>query len=118
MSSIAFIAKDYNRGISNESFNYYKCPNCNLLFQSPIPEDLARYYTDIYYRVPNSVEELAARARPEQYKIEMIQNYILKGKLLDIGASVGAFAYLAKQAGYEAEVIEMDKDCCAFIEGK
>jgi len=116
--SLAFIAKDYNRGVSNKTFDYYKCPHCGLLFLSPIPEDLAKYYTGIYYRVPNNVEELAARARPELYKVGIIQNYIPKGKLLDIGASVGAFAYLAKQAGYDAEVIEMDKDCCVFIEDK
>ena len=116
--TLAFTTWDHNRGFSDESFYYYQCPHCGLLFLSPIPEDLAKYYTNIYYRVPNSLEELAVRAQPEHYKVGIIQNYMPSGKLLDIGASIGAFAYLAKQAGYEAEVIEMDKDCCEFIQGK
>jgi len=30
---------------------------------------------------------------------------------------VGSFAYLAQEADYKTEVIEMDKTCCDFIEG-
>jgi 2-polyprenyl-3-methyl-5-hydroxy-6-metoxy-1,4-benzoquinol methylase len=117
-TTLAFISKDYNRGVTDKSFYYYQCSHCGLIFLSPVPAELGNYYTGNYYRVPHTVEELAVRAQPEQYKVEIARDYIQRGKLLDIGASVGAFAYLAKQAGYDAEVIEMDKDCCAFIESK
>ncbi len=117
-ASLAFTTKDYNRRITDETFSYYQCPNCGLIFQWPIVADLGKFYTDLYYRVPKTVEELLPRTAPEQYKVDMIKKYKSGGKLLDIGPSIGLFVYLAKQAGYDTEVIEMDKACCEFIESQ
>jgi 2-polyprenyl-3-methyl-5-hydroxy-6-metoxy-1,4-benzoquinol methylase len=34
---------------------------------------------------------------------------------LEIGPAYGSFIYLAKEAGFNAEAIEMDPNCCRFI---
>ena len=40
------------------------------------------------------------------------------GKLLEIGPSIGVFAYQAKQAGFEVDTIEMSPECCEYLSKK
>ncbi len=108
-----FDAKDTNRKISDETFCYYRCPKCQLIFLPAIPENLGTYYDD-YYHFP-TLKKLAQTAFGERFKIEMVQRYAAKGKLLEIGPSIGVFAYQAKQAGFEVDTIEMSADCCEFL---
>lgn len=114
-SPLYFCSKDYNRKVTQETFNHYRCPQCNLIFILPIPEELANYYPDKYHGIPKSVEELDVISKNENYKIETIQRFSGKGRLLEIGPSYGGFTYLAKKAGYEVDAIEMNKNCCQFL---
>ncbi len=115
-AQVAFQVSDLNRHITAETFTYYRCPNCGLIFLSPIPANLGDYYQSDYYPIPASRAALAAAAEGQRYKIDAIRPLKARGKLLEIGASFGAFAYLAQEAGYDTEVIELDRDCCSFIE--
>jgi len=114
-SELYFKSKDYNRNIGQETFDHYRCPKCSLIFISPIPENLGDYYPQTYYFVPESTDALDAGAAHERYKIEIIQRYVKQGRLLEIGPSLGCFAYLAKKSGFEAEAIEMDARCSKFL---
>lgn len=114
-SKLLFRSKDYNRRISGELFSHYRCPHCGLIFISPIPEDLGRYYPQDYHFVPDDVAFLDKNISHEQYKIEIIQRYKKLGRLLEIGPSLGGFAYLAKQCGFEVEAVEMDAECSRFL---
>jgi SAM-dependent methyltransferase len=114
-SSFYFRAKDYNRRISQETFNYYRCQSCELIFLWPIPVNLDDYYPKQYYSIPVSLEQLEARADGERYKIEIVQSFVSSGRLLEIGPAYGSYTYLAKQAGFEVEAIEMDSECCQFL---
>jgi SAM-dependent methyltransferase len=111
-----YTTKDFNRGLSDEQFTYYRCPNCHLTFLSPVPNDLGRYYPPEYYPMPASLAELARAAEAERYKIDLVRRLATAGHLLEIGPATGTFAYLAKQAGFEVDTIEMDAACCAFLE--
>ncbi len=62
-----------------------------------------------------SSQELETIAVQEQYKLETIQKFVTRGRLLEIGPSYGAFCYLAKKAGFEVEAIEMDARCCMYL---
>jgi len=115
-SSLYFRSKDYNRKITLEPFDYYRCPSCNLIFLSPIPDDLGKYYPNTYYSVPFSFEQLEKAAQQERYKINIVQQFITKGRLLEIGPAYGGFTFLAKQAGFEVEALEMDINCCKFLQ--
>lgn len=64
------------------------------------------------------MEDLASAAELERYKIDIVTRFVKNGKLLEIGPASGGFACLAKQAGFDVEVIEMNKECCEFLEGK
>jgi len=101
--------------LSDHPFAYHGCPSCGLVFIDRPPDDLDRYYKEDYYQVPRSIEELAARARNEHYRIDIIQQFARSGRLLEIGASYGILCYLAKQRGFDVEAIERDEGCCRFL---
>lgn len=111
-----FSVKDLNQHISDTIFHYYLCPLCRLIFLFPVPDDLGSYYLSTYpaYQMPSS-QELEIKAMQEHYKLDTIQKFVTKGRLLEIGPSYGAFSYLAKKAGFEVEAIEMDARCCAYL---
>jgi 2-polyprenyl-3-methyl-5-hydroxy-6-metoxy-1,4-benzoquinol methylase len=115
-ASFSFKAKDYNRQITNEIYDYYECDYCELIFISPIPENLGKYYPETYYELPKTSEELNSRAKAtQQGKIDVILPFIDKGRLLEIGPAYGLFSYLAKTAGFDVTAIEMDARCCEYL---
>lgn len=115
-ASLAFRTQDYNRRISDATFEYYRCSQCGFIFLAPVPADLGRFYPSEYYEVPRNESELAARAeRLQQSKLDVVQRFASRGTLLEIGPAYGLFAYLAKQAGFDVTGIEMNSRCCEFL---
>lgn len=110
--------RDYNRGVSSQEFHYGRCPQCGLVSLSNIPSDLANYYSPGYYLLPASDKVVERSLAHEHYKIDLVRRFAKSGRLLEIGPSWGAFCLLAKRAGFSVEAIEMDRDCCAFLEKK
>ncbi len=112
-----FRTRDYNHRISAEDFDYYFCPGCGVICLFPLPINLEEYYRGQYgpYALPASPERLASEADKVRFRIELVQRFVLNGRLLEIGPSYGAFAFLAKRAGFEVETIEMDARCCEFL---
>ncbi|MBS0615249.1 MAG: class I SAM-dependent methyltransferase [Verrucomicrobia bacterium] len=115
ISSQKFNLKDLNKKIDDDCFTYYECHKCRLLFVYPIPENLSKYYPPAYYPFSSSLKEFEKLCEGEKYKIDIVQNFLKKGSLLEIGPAMGVFAYLAKQAGFDVETIEMDEKCCQFL---
>jgi 2-polyprenyl-3-methyl-5-hydroxy-6-metoxy-1,4-benzoquinol methylase len=114
-AKLAFVARDLNRAITPEAFPYYRCASCGLVFLHPVPRDLGRYYPSNYHEIPRTVEELLRGSRRrEGFKLDAIAPW--RGRrLLEIGPSFGAFAALAKQAGFDVQAMEMDEECSRFI---
>ena len=113
-SSLLFKAKDYNRKIINDLFSYRKCNKCSLIFLSNIPSNLGDFYKEDYYEIP-SKDKLIKIANKVEYQVEMIKNHVPDGKLLDIGAAFGVFAFKAKSLGFDVSAIEMSKLCCEYL---
>ena len=114
-SPLYFQSKDCNRNITQETFNHYRCSQCELIFIMPIPANLAEYYPESYHFVPKSSDYLEEGSKPENYKIEIVQGFVNHGRLLEIGPAYGSFTYLAKKAGFEVDAIEMNTRCCEFL---
>jgi len=110
-----FRTRDLNREITREIFHYFRCSSCGLIFLSPIPSDINKYYPSDYYAIPRSLSELEKAAEGERYKIDIVRQFSSGGRLLEIGPAYGNFLYLAKEAGFDVEAIEMDPNCCKFI---
>jgi len=113
-SQLYIQSKDYNRDITQDTFDYYRCPQCELIFIAPIPSRLSDYYPETYHSIPTTIESLELASIHGQYKIEIVKGYINNGRLLDIGPSYGSFTYLAKEAGFEVEAIEMSDHAANF----
>ena len=62
------------------------------------------------------MEQLRCGARLEKYKVDLIKRFVEKGRLLEVGPAYGTFLYCAQLEGFEVEAIEMDEDCCKFID--
>lgn len=110
-----FRTADYNRRISNRHFLHYRCKQCGLLFIHPVPSDLGLYYPGEYYHIPDSLAFLEENYSHERYKVELIQRFRPSGRLLEIGPSLGTFAFAAKRAGYEVAAIEMSAACSRYL---
>jgi SAM-dependent methyltransferase len=115
-SAALFTTTDLNRRTSPQKFTYYQCSVCGLIFLHPIPADLARYYPDAYYNLPAQPDELLTYKPDEGYKLDLIRPFAPTGRLFEVGPAIGVFAYLAKRAGYQVEVMETDHACCEFID--
>ena len=107
--------RDFNRRITRETFHYYKCSPCGLLFLHPVPGNLGTYYPTDYHSVPSGRSEMALQAEHERYKLDLVREYKENGRLLEIGPSWGGFCLQAKAAGYDVEAFEMDPGCCRFL---
>jgi SAM-dependent methyltransferase len=111
----AFEARDVNRRISDAIFSYLRCGDCGVVYLSGVPANLGDFYPFDYYTIARSKEELAAWSNWERYKIDIVRKFRSSGHLTEIGPASGAFAYLAKTAGFSVTAIEMDPRCCASL---
>lgn len=111
----AFETRDLNRRIDDTLFCYSRCRRCGVIFLREAPREPALYYPDDYYIIARSLDELAAWSRSEAYKLDIVSRFRDSGRLIEIGPASGAFAYLAKTAGYEVTAIEMDRRCCEYL---
>ncbi len=108
-------AQDENRRSTAETFVYYRCLGCGLIFVHPLPADLSAYYVGDYHAQPATESERAWHGRLEAIKLAYVQRYARGKRLLEIGPSYGAFLRLAKQAGFAPEAIELDAECVAAL---
>lgn len=106
---------DVNRRVSNILFRLNRCNACNLISLSNPPADLGRYYTNDYHSRPTSVTALYPTLESQQYKLDIVKDYVRKGDLLEIGPSVGSFSLMAKYSGFNVSAIEMDQQCVDFL---
>ena len=111
----AFETTDVNRRMDDTRFFYMRCRQCAVVFLRDPPADLGRYYPQDYYVIARSRDELAAWSGFERYKLDIILKHRKAGRLIEIGPASGAFAYLAKTAGFEVTAIEMDRRCSEYL---
>jgi len=115
----AFFTRDFNRRVSEEAFEYVRCRHCGTLALANVPVELGAYYPQDYYRVPASrAALLAVGGDAERDKLALLLPFAPPGRLLEIGPAVGAFLAVAQEAGYAVQAVEMDKQCCQFLEGE
>ena len=115
VSPLHFISQDYNKRTTDEYFHHYRCIDCEIIFISPLPENLGSYYPDTYHSLPDTLAALQMASERDRYKIEIVKKFAATGSLLEIGPSYGGFAYLAKQEGFRVDAIELDPNCCDYL---
>jgi SAM-dependent methyltransferase len=116
----AFDAADRNRRVTFERFTYQRCNVCSTFFIADIPQDLDRYYRGGYYPFDEAGQPLwrsnPQRLLAESFRVRLLQSYVHSGRLIDIGAGSGGFSAAAQDAGFDVTAIEMDSQCCDYLE--
>lgn len=112
--TILFRVSDLNRRMNASEFCYLQCKHCGLIRLDNVPANLSDYYPNGYYELP-TVDQLAKIAAANPFKIDTILHFTKHGRLLEIGPAYGIFAFQAKQAGFQVDVIEMDARCCDHL---
>ncbi len=110
----AYKINDRNRGEANPYFSYLKCQKCGTFRIETIPEDLSSYYPPEYYKIP-SLKEIEAKAQKDTFRISLVSKYLKSGNLLEVGPAFGIFGFQAKKHGFQVSAIEMDGQCCDFL---
>jgi hypothetical protein len=82
---------------------------------SDAPKDIEPHYADSTYHALPAHQELERIANRERYKVDAVLRHIDGGRLLEIGASFGVFAHLARGAGFDVTAVEMDETCCRYM---
>jgi SAM-dependent methyltransferase len=110
----ALAARDENRRTSAATFDYGRCERCGLLRLADVPADLSLHYPSDYQRLPDRAR-LEAVAQKEGYQLDFLRAVEPGGQLVDIGASVGAFALAAQGAGFGVTAVEVDPSCVRHL---
>ena len=96
---------------SYKNIKYYKCKNCLLVFQNPMPNNfkLREIYNKDYFKKNYYLSSKLLKLRKKQYRID--QSNILKfyddnknNKILDYGCGNGEFLKLFKSKKYGYEI--------------
>lgn len=96
-----------------------RCTQCGTLALAKVPADLGRFYPSDYYRVPRGRAELIAiGGTAERAKLALVRRFAPRGRMLEIGPATGAFLAVAQEDGYAVQAVEMDPECCTFLEGE
>jgi 2-polyprenyl-3-methyl-5-hydroxy-6-metoxy-1,4-benzoquinol methylase len=109
--------KDYS--VSKEEFVVWQCRNCTLRFTQDVPDEASigpYYQSPDYISHSNTDKGLLNKLyqKIRKYTLEQKAQLIIgytrqKGRLLDIGAGIGAFLNTMKQKGWEETGIEPDR---------
>lgn len=100
-------------GIEDLDYHVVQCTKCKLCSLYPLPEidDLSNIYDD-YAEQGNRIEvEMKRIVDVYPKKIALIEKFAPNSKsILDIGAGLGGFAFVAKQRGFQVISIEMQQE--------
>jgi 2-polyprenyl-3-methyl-5-hydroxy-6-metoxy-1,4-benzoquinol methylase len=109
--------KDHS--VSKEEFVVWQCSNCSLRFTQDVPDEVSigKYYQSTDYISHSNtskglINKLYQRVR--NYTLNQKANLIIgqtvkRGRILDLGAGIGAFVNTMKQKGWEITGIEPDE---------
>ena len=83
-----------------------RCNNCGLVYTNPRPN--AAMLDGLYAAVEDHsyLQEEEARLATFRHEMQRLAKHAPRGRLLDIGAHVGTFLRVAREAGYEVSGVE------------
>lgn len=110
----------YNIAYKDIIFKIAKCEKCGLVFQNPLPTDkqIKEMYDKDYFNgkgFDEGVNYYEGLKNKEAFdyiatsRIDNIEKFIKKGKILDIGCGMGDFLDVAKKKGWNTHGVELSE---------
>lgn len=109
--------KDHS--VSKEAFVIWQCADCSLRFTQDVPDEdsIGRYYQSNDYishsntskGLLNGLYQKVRRHTLTQKAALIIRHTKERGRMLDVGAGIGAFLSVMKEKGWNATGIEPDE---------
>ena len=94
---------------------YYPCPNCTLIFASPMPDDLEEINENAFTeRLDYYAAKIHTQRRHYRKKLGRFKPYRRTGKLLEIGCNAGAALDVARQMGWDVKGVESCVSASSF----
>lgn len=92
--------------------NILKCENCGLVYlarhPSGVDRQIRKNYTEYY------LDTLSSDRSTFKKRLEIIGNFKMAGRLLDVGCSIGTFLDIARSRGWEAYGVDIDKEAIDY----
>jgi len=104
--------------IPEKIFDMLRCRSCGLIFINPLPkfnkENLKKLYDREYFNKEYmkfysiNQEKISCQSNePFSWRLNLIEKYKSKGRILDIGCASGRFLNLARESGWEVFGVEL-----------
>jgi len=96
--------------------SYVRCTQCGTVYASPrLAQEVRHYKSNVAWAYSPELLSFESHRRPALKKeAEFIQQYVSKGKLLDVGCSSGDFFEFFPQPGWERYGVEVSSSAAAY----
>ena len=99
------------------SMGIVRCANCGLVYASPRPEYLSEEFNDLYsekyFNAPYMrfyIEKEGGQTNePFEFRLDWLEKFKRKGRILDIGCASGNFLKTARDRGWDTYGVEVSK---------
>lgn len=116
--------KDFKRLFSKDGLEFAKCRGCGLVYINPQPADdeISALYSEDYYKPwgldtdSSVVSEMKITTFDD--KLTMVERFIKKGRILDIGCATGFFLEAAMRRGWDAFGVEIVPYSAEIAQGR
>ncbi len=108
-----------------KGFDFVRCKKCGLIYTNPrlAEEKVEKFYKgqksiDIWADVLTSPLQMEYDRKKFDLRLQWLEKYTDKGKILDIGCSVGHFLKIAKDRGWDSYGLELNERAVKYAKEK
>lgn len=108
-----------------KGFDFVRCKKCGLIYTNPrlAEEKVEKFYKgqksiDIWTDVLTSPLQMEYDRKKFDLRLQWIEKYVSRGKILDIGCSVGLFLKIARDRGWEPYGLELNTRAVKYAKDK
>lgn len=105
-------SKNYSVLFKVGNSSVVKCDNCGFKFLNPIPveRDLMKYYSNLSSSKIELLDKSPVEYEQSLQRIKLIEIYVKKGKILDVGSGCSNFVVIAKERGWNVSAVEIREE--------
>ncbi len=107
--------------LEKDGFNIVKCSNCSLVYVNPrlAGEELSELYNqNIISPYDYYLETKVDDERTFEERLDLIEEHVGSGRLLDVGCSIGTFSNVAKKRGWEVYGVDINRQSAEYCRTK